>query len=315
MIAYTVSRLIQLVPVLLLASIAIWLMIYLIPGNPAETLLGPNVTAQQIALERAHLGLNQPLPVQYIIWLGRVIHGDFGVSYISGLPAISLIAQRAPASLQLAVASFILALLIGIPFGVVAAVRPRSWLSNSIAGYNSLSLAVPTFWLGTLLILLFGVRLGWLPTSSTYVPFWQDPPGAIQALAMPVITLALGISGIVARFVRVAMLDVMHQDYIRTARAKGVREWSVILRHGLRNALLPTITVVGLQFGSFIGGAVVTEAVFDYPGLGSLVLTAVLQRDYTVLQATILLLVLAFALVNLCVDIAYAYLDPRIRYS
>jgi peptide/nickel transport system permease protein len=314
MARYVVWRLAQLVPVLFLASIAVWLMIYLIPGDPAIALLGGDATPEQLARARVLMGLDQPLPVQYALWLGRVVRGDLGVSYLNGLPVRAMLAQRIPVTAQLTVASLVVALLIAGPLGMAAAVRPRSWIARGITGYNALAMAVPTFWLGILLVLFFGVRLKWLPTSG-FAPFWDEPGRALRFLILPAFTLGAYVSAVLARFVRAALLETLFQDYVRTARAKGVREGGVVWVHALRNALTPVVTVVGLQFGAFMGGAVITEAIFDYPGLGRMLLQAILTRDYTVVQGTILFVVLAFVVINLLTDLVYALLDPRIRYS
>lgn len=312
---YLLLRIAQLVPALFLASIAIWALIYLLPGDPAIAILGPNATPEQLQALREALGLDQPMPIQYLGWLGRVLHGDFGISYQTGLPVLELIGPRVIATVQLGTMAFVVSMVVGVTLGVLAAARPRSWAARLVGAYNSLTLAVPSFWLGLLLILLFGVWLKVLPPASGFIPIWLDPLGTLRVSILPIATLASYTSGIVARFVRAAMLDVLGADYVRTARAKGVAEQRVVWRHALRNALLPTVTVLGLQFGAFIGGAVVTEGVFNYPGLGSLVLASVVTRDYTVLQGAILLIVAAFTLVNLAVDLLYAMLDPRVQYS
>jgi peptide/nickel transport system permease protein len=314
MARYVLFRLIQLLPVLFLASVGVFLMIYLIPGDPAIALLGADVTPVQLARARAEMGLDQPLPVQYARWLGRVARGNLGVSYLNGLPVTTMLAQRVPVTLQLTVASFLVALLIAAPLGIVSAVRPRSWIARAVTGYNALAMAVPTFWLGILLVLFFGLWLRWLPPSG-YVPFWQEPARALRFLILPAFTLGAYVSAVLARFTRAALLETLYQDYVRTARAKGLGERPVIGMHALRNALLPVVTVVGLQFGAFMGGAVITEAIFDYPGLGRMLLQAILTRDYTVVQGTILFVVFAFVVINLVTDLAYALLDPRIRYS
>jgi len=314
MTRYVLLRLAQLVPVLLLASVAVWLMVYLIPGDPAISLLGGDATPEQLERARARMGLDQPLAVQYALWLGRVARGDLGVSYLNGLPVQTMLAQRIPVTAQLTVASLGVALLIAGPLGIVSAVRPRSWIARWVTGYNALAMAVPTFWLGILLVLLFGVRLKWLPTSG-FAPLWDEPARALRFLILPAFTLGAYVSAVLARFVRAALLETLFQDYVRTARAKGVRERGVVWVHALRNALIPVVTVVGLQFGASMGGAVITEAIFDYPGLGRMLLQAILTRDYTVVQGTILFVVLAFVVINLLTDLVYALLDPRIRYS
>jgi len=311
---YVALRLVQLLPVLLLASIAVWLMIYLIPGDPAIAMLGPDVTAEQLARARERMGLDRPLPVQYALWLGRVVQGDLGVSYVGSVPVRTMLAQRIPVTLQLTIAALLVALAIAAPLGVMAAIRPRSWIGRLVGVYSALAMAVPTFWLGILLVLLFGLQLQWLPTSG-FVPIWEDPGRALRLLILPALTLSAYVSAVLARFTRAALLETISQDYVRTARAKGLRERAVVGAHALRNALIPIVTVVGLQFGAFMGGAVITEAIFDYPGLGRMLLQAILQRDYTVIQGTMLFVVLSFALINLITDLLYAYLDPRIRYS
>jgi peptide/nickel transport system permease protein len=313
-IRYVVFRLGQLLPVLLLASVAVWLMIHLIPGDPALALLGPDATPQQLTRARQIMGLDRPWPVQYGLWLGRVARGDLGVSYLSGLPVTRLLAQRVPVTLQLTLASLLVALAIAAPLGVLTAVRPRSLLARLVTGYNALAMAVPTFWLGILLVLLFALQLRWLPASG-FVPAWEEPGRALRFLVLPAFTLGAYVSAVLARFVRAALLETLFQDYVRTARAKGLGEGPVVGRHALRNALIPVVTVVGLQFGAFMGGAVITEAIFDYPGLGRMLLQAILQRDYTVVQGVLLFVVAAFALINLLTDLVYAVLDPRIRYS
>jgi peptide/nickel transport system permease protein len=314
MARYVLVRLMQLLPVLLLASVGIWLMIYLIPGDPAIALLGSDATPEQLARTRILMGLDRPLPVQYARWVARVVRGDLGVSYLNGLPVTTMLAQRIPVTLQQTTASLVLALVIAAPLGVVSAVRPRSWIARAITGYNALAMAVPTFWLGILLVLCFGLWLRWLPPSG-YVPVWQEPARAIRFLVLPAFTLGAYVSAVLARFTRAALLETLYQDYVRTARAKGLGEGPVVGLHALRNALLPVVTVVGLQFGAFMGGAVITEAIFDYPGLGRMLLQAILTRDYTVVQGTILFVVVAFVVINLVTDLAYALLDPRIRYS
>lgn len=312
---YLVVRIAQLIPALLLASIAIWALIYLLPGDPAIAILGPNATPRQLQDLRQSLGLDQPAYIQYASWLGRVLHGNFGISYQTGLPVHELIGSRAIATVQLGVMAFLVSMLVGVTLGVLAAARPNSLAAKLVGTYNSLTLALPSFWLGLLLILLFGVWLKVLPPASGFIPIWVDPVATLRSSALPIITLGSYTSGIVARFVRAAMADVLGADYVRTARAKGVAEQRVVWRHALRNALLPTVTVLGLQFGAFIGGAVVTEGVFNYPGLGTLVLSSVTSRDYTVLQGAILMIVTAFTVVNLAVDVLYALLDPRIQYG
>jgi peptide/nickel transport system permease protein len=314
MAQYALLRLVHALPVLFLTSVAVWLLVYLIPGDPALALLGPDVTPEQLARARTRMGLDQPLPVQYALWVGRVVKGDLGVSYLNGLPVRTMLVQRIPVTLQLTVASLVVALLLAAPLGIFAAVRPRSWIGRLASGYNALAMAVPTFWLGILLVLLFGLYLRWLPTSG-FVPVWEDPGRAWRFMLLPAVTLGAYVSAVLARFTRSALLESLGQDYVRTARAKGLDERAVVGVHALKNALIPVVTVLGLQFGAFMGGAVITEAIFDYPGLGRMLLQAILTRDYTVVQGTILFVVCAFVVINLLTDLAYAFLDPRIRYS
>ena len=243
-----------------------------------------------------------------------MLRGDLGVSYLNGLPVTTMLAQRVPVTLQLTLAALVVALAIAAPLGIVSAVRPRSWIARAVTGYNALAMAVPTFWLGILLVLCFGLWLRWLPPSG-FVPAWQEPARAVRFLVLPAFTLGAYVSAVLARFVRAALLETLFQDYVRTARAKGLGERPVVCVHALRNALIPVVTVVGLQFGAFMGGAVITEAIFDYPGLGRMLLQAIVTRDYTVVQGTILFVVVAFVVINLLTDLAYALLDPRIRYS
>ncbi|MDA8219336.1 MAG: ABC transporter permease [Dehalococcoidales bacterium] len=314
MVAYIIRRLLQLIPVVLLASVLVFLLLRLVPGDPAETVAGPDATPDVIEAVRHKMGLDQPLPVQYGIWLGDVVRGDLGESYISKMPVSELIGYAFPATLQLTLAALFLAVCISIPFGVIAAVKQASKFDLMVQGYTALGLGVPNFWLGILLILLFALVLGWLPPGGRIDPM-QNPGMALRTLLLPAVTLAVHMSAVFTRFVRSAMLEVLHEDYVRTARAKGLEERAVVLGHALRSALVPVVTVVGLQFGRLLGGAVVVESVFAWPGLGRLMIQAVEQRDYTVVQASLLWLVLVFVLINLLTDITYAYLDPRIRLS
>jgi peptide/nickel transport system permease protein len=312
--AYILRRLLHLIPVLFLTSVIVFLMVYLIPGDPAQTILGPDARPEQIKAVRQEMGLDKPLPVQYVIWLGRALRGNLGKSFINDYPTLQLILMKLPVTLDLTVASFLVALTISLPLGVLSAIRPRGWINWFSYYYNALAMAVPTFWLGILLVLVFGLQFKLLPTSG-YVPFLSDPLKALRFLVLPAITLGAYVSAVLARFLKAALLETLHQDYVRTARSKGLREQSVIMGHALKNALIPVVTVLGLQFGAFMGGAVITEAIFDYPGMGRMLLYAILTRDYSVVQGTILFVVTAFVLINLVTDVVYAFLDPRIRYQ
>lgn len=315
MIGYVLRRIAQLAPVLLIASVGIWAMIYAVPGGPVGVIVGENATPEQIEQLTRDLGLDRPVLVQYADWLWRAVTGDLGNSVYSREPVLKLIGERLPATLQLAVAATIVALALGIPVAIASAVRPNGWLDRILSGWSALALGVPTFWLGILLILLFAVELRWLPSASNYVPFWQNPLGALRNVALPALTLGIYVSGILARFLRASLVSELDADYVRTARSKGLRERQVIGLHVMRNALLPFITIVGLMMANFIGGAVVTEAVFNYPGLGRLLISAIGNRDYPLIQGCIVVILVIYIAINLTVDILYAYVDPRIDYG
>jgi len=314
MIGFVLRRLLQLAPVLLLASTAIWAMIYAVPGGPIGAIAGDNASPEQIAAATAQFGLDRPVLVQYADWLWNAIRGDFGISIRGRAPVLQLIGERLPATLQLAVAATIVSLVIGIPVAIASALRPGSWLDRVLSGWSALALGVPTFWLGILLILVFAVELRWLPSASAYVPIWENPIGALRNLALPALTLGIYVSGILARFLRASLVSELRADYVRTARSKGLPERQIVGVHILRNALLPFITIVGLMMANFIGGAVVTEAVFTYPGLGRLLIQAISTRDYPLIQGCILVILVAYMLINLAVDMLYAWIDPRIEY-
>ncbi len=310
--AYILRRLLQLIPVVVLSSVLVFLLLHLVPGDPAETVAGPDATPDVVAAVRHKMGLDQPLAVQYGRWLGNIARGDLGTSYISHLPVIDLVGYAFPATLQLTLVALVLALVISLPLGVLASLKQASKLDLVVQGYTALGLGVPNFWLGILLILVFALFLGLLPPGGRIDPM-QNPTMGLKTLILPAVTLGIQISAVFTRFVRTAMLEVLHEDYVRTARAKGLPERVVVVRHALRSALVPVVTVVGLQFGRLLGGAVVVESVFAWPGVGRLIIQAVEQRDYTVVQAGLLGLVAVFLLINLMTDIMYAFLDPRIR--
>ncbi|MEZ5859743.1 MAG: ABC transporter permease [Geminicoccaceae bacterium] len=315
MSGYILRRLAQLLPVTLLASLAIWAMIYAVPGGPVGAMVGENATPEQIRAVTERLGLDRPVLVQYGAWLGKALQGDLGLSLQNRQPVMELILERVPATVQLGIAAILIGLLIGVPIAILSALHPRSRLDRLLSGWSALALGVPTFWLGILLILLFAVELRWLPSASTYVAFWESPTKAISNLLLPATTLGVYVSGIFARFLRASLIGELHADYVRTARAKGLPERDVIGRHVLRNALLPFITIVGLMLASFIGGALVTEAVFTYPGLGRLLIQAISTRDYPLIQGAILFILVIYVVINLLVDVAYAWVDPRIEYG
>ena len=314
MAAFLIRRCVEALPVILLATLAIFLGIRLIPGDPALLLAGQDASPETLAAVRQANGLDRPLPLQYAIWLNNAVHADFGVSFFTHTPVAQLIAQRAPATLELAIAAMVLTVLASIPTGVIAAVRrdqPIDWL---ISSFNGIAVAVPSFWLGILAIMLFSLALGWLPPGGRGDPV-SDPLQELKFLVLPAVTLALPGVAAVSRLVRASMLEVLGDDYVRTARAKGVAQHGVVLGHALRNALVPVVTLLGLNFGRLLGGAVVIESVFAWPGLGQLIRDAISRRDYAVVQATLLLLVLTFIVINLLTDVLYGVIDPRIRLT
>lgn len=316
MIGYVVRRVGQLLPVVLLGSIGIWAMIFAVPGGPVGAMLGENATPEQIAALELELGLNDPVFVQYGRWLQGAATGDLGVSIQSDDTVVSLILDRMPATLQLGFTAIAIGLILAIPLAIISARWPGSGADRFVSGYAALVLGVPTFWLGILLILLFAVQLGVLPAASaSFVPLWESPGEALKTLILPAGTLGVYVSGIFVRFLRASLLGELNADYVRTAKSKGMKQGSVLTRHVLRNAMLPFVTVVGLQTGAFIGGAVVTEAVFTYPGLGRMLIQAIGTRDYPLIQGTILVVLVLYVIVNVVVDVVYAYLDPRIEYS
>ncbi len=311
---YALRRLAQMAPALFLVSIAVFMIIHLIPGDPAQIIAGPNATDAQLEALTRQFGLDRPLWEQYFTWLGNALTGNLGHSFINNYPVNQMIAQRVPATLELALAATLIAVFIAFPLGILAALRPGSLLDLLSTLFAALSFAVPGFWLAILLILLFSLELQWLPPSGR--PNWGDQPVEhLKALIMPALTLGIALAAKLARYLRSAMLDVLDQDYVRTARAKGLRERVVIARHVLRNALIPVITVLGLQTGDLLSGAIIVESVFAWPGVGRLTVQAIGWRDYALLQADVLYIVLAFMFINLLTDLTYGFFNPRIRYE
>ena len=309
---YLIRRLLLLIPTLFLASVLIFAIIALAPGDPARMMLGSQATPEEVEVERERLGLDRPIPVRYAIWLSDVAQLNLGVSQSNRRPVSSLIADAIPNTMRLALISLAVAMLIGFPLGVFAAINANRRVDAIITGINSLGLAMPAFWFGLLLILFFSVELKWLPASGigdANQSFMQRLP----YLIMPVATIAVSNLSVFSRYVRSAMIDVLSADYVRTARAKGLAEKVVIFNHALRNAMIPVITIVGIQFGRLLGGAVVTESVFAYPGIGRLVINSIANRDYPVVQGTLMLVVLIFLITNIIVDASYALLDPRVK--
>ena len=310
--SYLINRLLQFVPTLFVVSLVVFLMVRAIPGDAALVLLGPTAKPEQVEILRQKMGLDEPIWRQYLIWIGGVFRGDLGASAINGFPVAELIRQKLPATVALAIGSMIVALLFAIPMGVIPALRPGTWGARVATFVSGLLVAIPTFWLGVLLVLVVSLRLKWLPPSG-YVPLTEDPLQAVRQLILPSLTLGAYLSAIFARFLSSSISDVLSEDYVRTAAAKGLRERLVIGRHVMRNALIPVVTMLGIQFGGLLGGAVIVEAIFDWPGLGRLLVTSISSRDYAVVQGTILLAASAFLVVNLLTDLTYGLLDPRIR--
>jgi peptide/nickel transport system permease protein len=332
--AYAIRRTLTVVPVLLGVSILVFSFIHLIPGDPAITMLGERATPERVAEVRRQLGLDRPLYEQYAIYLGKVVRGDLGVSIVRGDPVLTDLLRRFPATVELAVSAIVLALLFGIPIGIVSAVWRRSILDSLSRVWALAGVSMPIFWLGVMLAWVFGVELHWLPTgfrldsSSSFAPWtnfvildavlqrdWEVLRDALRHLALPAAALATIPLAVIARMTRASMLEVLSRDYIRTAEAKGLTQLAVVLRHALRNALLPVLTVVGLQVGSLLAGAILTETIFSWPGIGRWVYESIGFRDYAIVQGASLFIAVIVVVVNLLTDLLYAFVDPRIKYD
>ncbi len=314
MTAYVIRRIFMVFPVLLGASFLVFISLRLVPGDPAMAIAGELATPALIAQVRQDMGLDKPLATQYVIYLGKVLRGDLGRSIKSHLPVTQEILARLPNTILLACTSLALAALIGILLGIAAAVRPYSWIDGGSMTLALSGVSMPVFWLGLMLMILFAVLLPrWFGLERSIFP--PTGSGTWKHLVLPTVTLAANSMAILARMTRTTMLEVLRQDYVRTGRAKGLAERTVIWRHALRNALIPVVTIMGLQFGILLSGAVLTETVFAWPGIGRLLVDAISYRDYPVVQGVILFIAVGFTFVNLVVDIFYAYLDPRIHYA
>ena len=336
MLKYIANRLLSLLPVLLGITLLVFIFLHFIPGDPATVLLGERATPEQVEALREQLGLNQPLPLQYLAFLGQLLRLDFGKSIISGIPISQEILTRWPATFELSVAAMFVAVVLGIPAGVFAAVNKNRWQDNMAMSGSLIGVSMPVYWLGLLLIYLFSVNLNWLPPSGRLgitqgygfepitgfyvldsliqfnIPVLKD---VLAHLILPAIALSTISLAIIARITRSAMLEVLSQDYIRTAKAKGLPQFQIVFIHALKNALLPVITIIGLQFGTLLGGAILTETIFSWPGIGTWIYEGILARDYPVVQGGVMFVAIAFVLLNLLVDISYAFFDPRIRYK
>ncbi len=314
MLRYTLGRLLSAIPVLLVVSLVSFAIIALVPGDMASEMAGPSATAEELARLRTQLGLDKPVLQRMVEWYGALLQGDLGQSVLLRRSVTEAILERLPVTLGLTFLALFFAVVLGVLAGMVAAVRPNSWTDQGVMALALIGLSLPDFWLGLVFIWGFAVQLGWLPTGG-YVPFTESPLGWLRAMAMPAGALALTQMGLLARMTRASMLDVLRQDYVRTARAKGLPGWVVVGRHAGANVMVPVITVAGVSVGILLGGAVVIEQVFSLPGVGRLIIGAIQRRDYPVIQGGLLLTATIFVLVNLAVDLLYAAVDPRVRYG
>jgi peptide/nickel transport system permease protein len=313
MTRYIVRRSVALLPVLLIVASVGFILIHLAPGDPAAVMLGPDATTEQVQALHHILGLDQPLVLQLARWYARVLQGDLGYSIFLHRPVLRAIIERLEPTALLTTMALAVAISIGVPAGIVAAVRRNSWLDQALMGLALCGVTVPSFWLGLNLILVFSLYLNLFPVAG-YVPLAESIPSALRSLVLPAVTLGFAGSALIARITRSSMLEVLGEDYIRTARSKGSPEHKVIYRHALRNAMIPTLTVIGLTVGGLLAGAVVTETVFALPGVGRLVISSVLRRDYPVIQGVLMFTGSVYVLVNLLIDILYVSLNPRIKY-
>lgn len=312
MLAYALRRIAQAVPILFLVSLISFGIMQLVPGDPAAMLAGPNATPAELAQLRQNLGLDRSFLVQLGIFYGNLLHGDLGHSLILGQPVLDTVIARSPISISLAIYSLVLTILFGISIGVLAAMRHNRILDQIAMVIALIGVSVPNFWLGLVMIVLFSVQLGWLPTGG-YIPFSEDPIGWLRSATMPAISMALMQIGLLARLTRSTMLEILGQDYIRTARAKGLRETTIIVRHAMSNVLMPIVTVVGMILSVLLSGSVIVETIFAVPGIGALLGNAILARDYPMIQGGLLFVASALLLMNIFVDLVYAWLDPRVR--
>jgi len=314
MTRYIARRLILLLPVLLIVGFIVFVLVHLTPGDPAVVILGQDATEEQIERLREQLGLNDPLYIQFINWFGGVLRLDFGDSIFLDRPVTQALLDRAQPTLLLTFYAMTIQIVFGITLGVISAVKHHTFIDRALMVIAISGAAIPNFFLGIMLILFFAVRLGWMP-SGGFTSITDDPVAHFKAMILPAFALGFSSAGLLARLVRSSMLDVMREDYIRTALAKGLPERVTVMRHALRNALIPAITVVGFSLGALLGGAVVTETVFTIPGMGRLVVQSVARRDYPVIQGAVMLIATFYVLANLMVDVLYVYIDPRIRYG
>ncbi|MGA9866311.1 MAG: ABC transporter permease [Acetobacteraceae bacterium] len=314
MIGATLSRIAGAIPILILVSLITFGLIHMIPGDPAAVIAGLSATPDQIAHIRHDLGLDEPLLSQMYHWYDNLFHGNLGTSLLLGDPVLQVVGVRLPVTIGLSAYALVITLVLGLASGVLAALRQNTWVDQAAMVFAMFGISVPNFYLGLLMILLFAVELGWLPTGG-YVAFTDDPVGWLTTMTLPAISLALLLTGLLARITRSTMLEVLRQDYIRTARAKGLPRHKVVVKHALANALIPIVTVIGIIVSLLMSGAVVTETLFSLPGIGQLLTQAVLNRDYPMVQGAMLIVTALMVGVNIAVDILYAFLDPRVRYD
>ena len=312
MLTFILRRLLSAIPTLILVSLFVFTLQKLLPGDPVQAMAGEERDPAVMEYLREKYRLNDPLPLQYVHWVGNVLQGDFGASLRTEQPVTTLLASKLPVTLELAVLALIIALLIGVPTGVISAVRKGTATDYAANVFALSGISIPHFWLGILLIMIFAVKLQWLPASG-FVPLGEDVGQNLKTLILPAFVLGAGLSGVLMRHTRSAMLEVLRADYVRTARAKGLFPRTVILKHALRNALMPIVTLTTLLFGELLGGAVLTEQVFSIPGFGKMIVDAVFNRDYAVVQGVVLCVAIGFLLLNLLADVLYRLINPRLR--
>ncbi|HEY0127655.1 MAG TPA: ABC transporter permease [Rubrobacteraceae bacterium] len=312
--AFLIRRLLLTLPILFIVSVVCWSMINLIPGDPATVILGPEASEQAKEQMRERLGLNDPLVVQYVDWLGNVLRGDLGESLRDGMPVSQLILQRLPVTLELAIGTFLVSLTIAVVAGILSASNRGTWIDYLSTGFALGGISIPHFWLGMMFIIIFAVNLGWLPASG-YEPLFQNPTANIAAMILPVLATGLRESAELTRMLRSSLLEELGSDYVRTAISKGLPRRVVVVKHAVRNALIPFVTASGLQIAALLGGLVVTEQVFQLPGVGRLIVESIEERDFTVVQGAVLSVTAIVVLINVLVDMLYAVIDPRIALS
>jgi peptide/nickel transport system permease protein len=313
MLKYFIKRIIYFVPTLLVVAFIVFFLIHLIPGDPALVMLGANADKEAVASLREVLGLDKPLPVQFVTWLGNVVRGNFGVSIHSRLPVVQSIKERFPVTITLTTLALLFSLIFSLPSGILAALYRNTKKDYLFMLATTLGVSVPGFWMGLVALMIFSLKLGWLPASG-FVSIWENFWGGLRYMLLPSLTLGVAMAAVVARMTRSSMLEVLNLEYITHARAKGLTEWKVIVKHAFKNAFAPTLTTIGLQYGVLLGGSVVTETVFNLPGLGKYIVTSISMRDYSVVQGCILYIALVYLVINLVVDLLYVYFDPRIEY-